>query len=201
MPVAFHAQRLQPLDEGLGVGLPGVLGDDHAAHIEAQRAEHVDKPQHVLVIGDTQIAPHLALFDIPGADGHHDLHLVLHGAQHADLAVGLEPRQHAAGVMVVKQLAAELQIQLAAELCAALADVLCLHGQVLLVVKAQLHPIIPHFDNFIIWRVLYPIRRREKSGLFKFAPLKYGEIFPPILAKATVAFFPPTRYTGKYTPF
>ena len=145
--IALHAQGLQPLDERLGIGLPGVLGDDHAAHIEAQRTEHIDEPQHVLVIGDAQVAPHLALFDVPGADGHHDLHLVLHGAQHPDLAVRLKAWQHPAGVMVVKQLPAELQIQLPAELCAALADVLRLHAQVLLVVKTRFHPHIPPLFN------------------------------------------------------
>ena len=140
MPVAFHTQRFQPLDERLGVGLPGVLGDDHAAHIEAQRAEHVDQPQYVIVIGDAQIAPNFAFFNIAGADGHHDLHLVLHGAQHPDLAVRLKARQYPAGVVVVKQLAAELQIQLAAELCAALANMLRLQRQIFVVVKTQFHP-------------------------------------------------------------
>ncbi len=44
--------------------------------------------------------------------------------QHADLAVRLEAGQHPAGVEVVKELAAELQVQLAAELVDALLDVL-----------------------------------------------------------------------------
>ena len=140
MLVAFHAQRFQPPDECLGIVLPGVLGDDHAAHIEAQRAEHVDQPQYVIVIGDAQIAPNFAFFNIAGADGHHDLHLVLHGAQHPDLAVRLKARQYPAGMVVVKQLAAELQIQLAAELCAALANMLRLQRQIFVVVKTQFHP-------------------------------------------------------------
>ena len=121
---APDAQRVQPLDKGVRRRLPGVLGDDHRAHIEAKVAEHVDEPQHIGVVADAQIAAHLVLFNVTGADGDDDLHVVLQGLQHPDLAVRLEARQHAGGVVVVKQLAAELQIQLAAELGAAGGDVL-----------------------------------------------------------------------------
>ena len=121
---APDAQRVQPLDEGVRRRLSGVLGDDHRAHIEAKVAEHVDETQHIGVVADAQIAAHLVLFNVTGADGDDDLHVVLQGLQHPDLAVRLEARQHAGGVIVVKQLAAELQIQLAAELGAAGGDVL-----------------------------------------------------------------------------
>ena len=122
--IALHAKGAQPLDKGVRRRLAGVLGDDHAAHIEAQPPEYVDQPQHVHVVADTQVAAHLVLLDVPGADGHHDLHVVLQRLQHPYLAVRLEPRQHTGGVIVVKQLAAELQIQLAAELGAPRRDVL-----------------------------------------------------------------------------
>ena len=44
--------------------------------------------------------------------------------QHLQLAVRLEARQHAGGMIVVEQLAAELQIQLTAEFCDTLLDLL-----------------------------------------------------------------------------
>ena len=122
--IALHAKGAQPLDKGVRRRLAGVLGDDHAAHIEAKPPEYVDQPQHVHVVADAQVAAHLVLLDVPGADGHHDLHVVLQRLQHPYLAVRLEPRQHTGGVIVVKQLAAELQIQLAAELGAPRRDVL-----------------------------------------------------------------------------
>ena len=143
VPVALDTQRVQPLDEGIRRRLPGVLGDDHGAYIEPQIAEHVDEPQHIGVVADAQIAPHLVLFDVPGADGHHDLHVVLQRPQHPDLAVRLEARQHPGRMVVVEQLAAELQIQLAAELGAPRRDVLRLQLQVLVVVKTDLHLRIP----------------------------------------------------------
>ena len=139
MFAAPHAQSVQPLDEGVRRRLPGVLRDDHAAHIEALSPEYVHQPQHILVVADAQVAPHLVLLDVAGADGHHDLHIVLQRPQHTDLAVGLEAGQHPGCVVIIEQLAAELQIQLAAELGQPLRDVLCLQTQVFVVVKAELH--------------------------------------------------------------
>ena len=133
----LDAQALQPGLKQVGGGLAGIAGDHHAAHRQAPAAEDVDEPQHVAVIGDAQVAPDLVLLDVPGVDGDDDLRLVLQLLQHADLAVWLESGQHPGGVVVVKQLAAELQIQLSAELRDAVPDVLRLHLQVLLVVKAD----------------------------------------------------------------
>ena len=36
----------------------------HAAHVQAHAAEGVDEPQHVQIVGDAQIAPHLVLLDV-----------------------------------------------------------------------------------------------------------------------------------------
>ena len=65
--------------------------------------------------------------------------------KHADLAVGLEAGQHARGVKVVEELAAEL--------ADALADMRGLHGKVFVVIKTDLshrkkHPI---FNLHIIY--------------------------------------------------
>ena len=122
--VHLHPQGLQPLLECVGGGLPGVLGDHHAAHVQVHGPERVNEPEHVAVVGDAQVPPDLVLLNVAGVDGDDDFRLVLHLGQHADLAVRLEPGQHPAGVEVVKQLAAELQVQLAAELGDALLDVL-----------------------------------------------------------------------------
>ena len=168
--IALHAKGAQPLDKGIRRRLAGVLGDDHAAHIEAQPPEYVDQPQHVHVVADAQVAAHLVLLDVPGADGHHDLHVVLQRPQHPDLAVRLEARQHPGRVVVVEQLAAELQIQLAAELGAPRRDVLRLQLQVLVVVKTDLHLRIPrllknstHYTtSCVCGKEKIPLFRREK---------------------------------------
>ena len=123
--------------EGVRGGLSGVPGQHHAAHIQPQAPEHINESQHVLVVGDAQVAPDLVLLDVPGVDGDDDLHVLLQLQQHPHLAVRLEARQHPGGVIVVKQLAAELQIQLAAELADALPDLLRLHGEIFLIVKSN----------------------------------------------------------------
>ena len=122
--VVAHPAAGKLLGKGVGGGLAGVLGDDHAVHRKAGLGDVVDQAQHLHVVADAQIRPDLGLFDIPGRDGKDDLRLVLHGLQQPDLAVGVETGQHPGGVVVVKQLAAKLQIQLAGKLGNPLADFL-----------------------------------------------------------------------------
>ena len=85
-------------------------------------------------------SPRSLLFSMSfGVDDDDDLHVVHQLLEHADLGVGLETGQHARGMVVVEQLAAELQVQLAAELVDAVADVLGLQRDVLVVVESLAH--------------------------------------------------------------
>ena len=136
--VDLDPQALQPLLERVGGGLAGVPGDHYAAHVQAHGAEGVDQAEHIAVIGDAQVAPDLVFLDVAGVDGDDNLCLVLHFGKHPDLAVRLEPRQHPGSVEVVKQLAAELQVELAAELGDAVADMLGLKLKVHFVIKTDL---------------------------------------------------------------
>ena len=151
--VVANAKRVETLDEGIRCVLPRVLRDAHAADIKPQRAERVNQAQAVVIIGDTEVAAHLVLFNVVRVDRDDDLRVVAQLLKHADLAVGLEAGQHARGVKVVEELAAELQVQLAAELADALADMRGLHGKVFVVIKTDLshrkkHPI---FNLHIIY--------------------------------------------------
>ena len=142
MAVSLHAQGIQPLQEGIGGRLAGVPGQHHAAHIKLQLPEGVDEAQHVHIIGDAQVAPDLVALDVGGVDGDDHLHVVLELLKHPHLAVRLEARQHPGCMVVVKELAAELQVQLAAELGDPLADLGGLGGQIFLVVKTDLRHIL-----------------------------------------------------------
>ena len=130
------AQPLQSAAEGVGGGLTVVLGDHHAPHVQPLGPEGVDQTQHIHVVGDPQIPPHLVLLDVAGADGDDDLRPVLELGQHPDLAVRFEAGQHPGGVKVVEQLAAELQVQLVSELGDPLRDTGRLHLQIPAVVKS-----------------------------------------------------------------
>ena len=137
--VAFHAQAFQAMAERLRGGLVLVARDHHAGRGKAHGAEDVQQAQHVLVVGDAQVSAHLVLLDVVGVDGDDDLNVGGHLLQHADLAVGLETRKHARGVVVVEQLSAEFQVQLAAELADSLANMLGLQCQVLVVIETDAH--------------------------------------------------------------
>jgi hypothetical protein len=59
--------------------------------------------------------------------------------EHAQLAVGLETGKHTAGVVVVKELSAQLQIELVSELRNAFPDMFRLYVYILVVVKSNFH--------------------------------------------------------------
>mgnify|MGYP000683052023 FL=1 len=86
--------------------------------------------------------------------GDDHLHRVPQLLEHTDLAVRLEPGQHPGCVVVVKELAAELQIELVAELADPLPDVGRLELQILLIVKAELvhlsHPLLSFIQSVIL---------------------------------------------------
>ena len=124
MAVGFDTLGIQPLFKGDGSGLSGPAGQHHGAHIQADAPEGVNQPQGVQVVGDAQVPADFAGFDVVGVDRDQDFFLVLHLQQHLDLAVRLETGKDAAGVEVVKQLAAQLQIELAAEFVDALHNAL-----------------------------------------------------------------------------
>ena len=137
--VAFDPQAVEALAERAGRGLVRVVGDHDAACGEAHGAEDVHEAQHVLVVGDPQVSAHFALLDVVRVDGDDDLHVVREAFEHADLGVGLETGQHASGMVVVEQLAAEFQVELPSELLDAAADVLGLQCDVLVVVESVAH--------------------------------------------------------------
>ena len=137
--VDAEAQVLGLPLEGVGGRLPVVLGDDQAAHADAAVGEGVHQPQDLLVVSDADVLADLVLDDVLGVDDDDGLRLTAELHQHADLAVRHEPGQDPGRVVVVEQLAAELEIQLAAEPLDALPDMLGLGLEVLVVVESASH--------------------------------------------------------------
>ena len=131
----YLAEPLKPFTERNGRRLTIEMGDDHAADIESALAEHIAQAQHVFVVSDAQVAAHLVALDILGTDYDDNLGIVLELHQHAKLAVRMEPRQHAAGMIIVVEFSAKLEIEFVAELCNSFLDVLRLDAEILVVVK------------------------------------------------------------------
>ena len=137
MAITANAQRRQLSAEAIRARLAGVLRDDHAADVQTRAVERVRQAQHIVVVGDAQVSAALVLFNVVRVDDDDDFHLTAKGAQHAHLAVRREAGKHARGVIVVKQLSAELEIQLPAELGNAPADAFGLKLDILVVVKTD----------------------------------------------------------------
>ena len=154
--VDLDAEALKPLLEQLRRRLTAVVGYDHAADEKADAAERVNEPESVFIIGYAEVAAALVALDIVGGNGDYDLRLVLHFKQHLHLAVRLEARQNARGMVVVEQLAAELKVQLAAEFCNSLSYVARLLAHVFFVIEAYhihnhqpIHSVIFTSKNYI----------------------------------------------------
>ncbi len=139
MMIDRHALADEPLREMIGRRLVGVAGHNHGADIQADAPECVDQTKHVQIVGDPQVPADLAFFDVVGVDHDDDFYLFAELEEHPHLAVGQKAWQDAGSVIIVKQLAAQLQVQLAAEMADPLQNVLGLQTGVLLVVKANLH--------------------------------------------------------------
>ena len=124
MPEGADAQAVQPLLKSFHLRGSGVHGHAYAAHKQAALLECVDETQNVQIIGNAIVTAHLAADDVLSVDDDNDLGLILQLQQHLQLGIGLEAGQHAGGVVVIEQLAAEFQIQLVVELRDPLPDVL-----------------------------------------------------------------------------
>ena len=139
MIIGLDAHPFQTFAIGRGPGLTVVVGDDDAAHQEAALHEHLAQAQHVLVVGDAQVAALLVLLDVRGTDDDDYLRIVLQLREHLQFAVGLEARQDTTGVVVVEKLTAEFKVKFVSELGDALLDVFGLYPKILLVVETVFH--------------------------------------------------------------
>ena len=119
------------------------MGNADAAHIEVLGLEDSLQAEQIGIVGDSQIAAHLILFDILRADYDNDLYLIGQLHQHPQLAVRLKARQNTGRVIIVVELSAEFQIQLIVKLGDTLPDMLRLHSQIFVIVKSFSHVFSP----------------------------------------------------------
>ena len=138
-----NTERVQAITEHVGSRLAGILGDDHSRDGKTVAAEQVNQTQHVLVIGNAEVATGLVLLDVVRVNRDDDLDVVGDALKHAELAIRLKTRQHAARVIVIKQFAAKLQIQFAAKLRDALLNMSGLQLDILRVVETLAHIWLP----------------------------------------------------------
>ena len=143
MQLGGNAERVQAIAEHIGGGLAGVLGDDHGRDGKAVAAEQVNQAQHILVIGNAKVTTSLVFLDVVRVDRDDNLNVIGNALEHAELAVRFKTRQHATRVIVVKQLAAKLQIEFAAKLRDALLNMSGLQLDIFRVVETLAHVWLP----------------------------------------------------------
>ena len=135
MTVDLDAEGLELLLISDCALLPVEAGEHDGAHIETVATEGIDETQHVHIVGDAEIPADLVLLDVAGIDDDHDLRVILQLTQHADLTIRLKARKHTGCMVIIEQLAAELEIELAAKLRNTLTDMLRLHLEVLIIIE------------------------------------------------------------------
>ena len=155
VPVDFDAKGFEPLLISDRFVLAGKPGQDDRGHVEAVGTVGVDEAQSIHIVGDAEVSPLFVLFDVAGVDDHDDFRVVLQLGEHPQLTVRLEAGQYAHGMVIVKDLPAELEIQLAAGALDAFLDVGRLQFQIFFVVesdpghKSLLFPLFSFFFNSI----------------------------------------------------
>ncbi len=134
-----HTAAREALHEGLGSRLAPVAGDDHADDRQAARLEIVDQLESVGIVGDAEVASQTALLDVAGMDAQEYLRVAAELLQELDLDVGIVAGEHPGRVVVIKELAAELEVQTAVEVFDTIEDGRLLGLQVPSAVEARLH--------------------------------------------------------------
>ena len=134
----LDTEVLQPLLKSIYRGLRIIMGNANAAYEKAYAAEGVNKAEYVQIVGYTEIAADLVLFNIARTDNDYYFGLILKLHKHTDLAVGLKAGKHTGGVEIVEKLAAKLQIKLTAEFIYTVYYALGLQLKIFIVIKTDL---------------------------------------------------------------
>ena len=126
-------------DEFIRGGLTEVLGDDHAVHVQTERAQLIDLPQNVGSVGNAEIGADFIAFQVCRADDEDDLRLIFQRTQNFALRVADKSGKHAAGVHIVKKLSSEFKVQLIVKLFDPLQNLFALQFDVKIVIETLLH--------------------------------------------------------------
>ena len=139
MVIHADAHAFETASEGGGAGLTVVVRDDDTGNEETAVGELIAQTQNVHIVGDAEVVADFVRVDVEGTDDDDDLGIVTQLHQHVQLTIGLETRQHAAGMVVVEELAAKLHVEFVSKLGYALLDVLRLNFLIFLVVESVFH--------------------------------------------------------------
>ena len=72
MVIHLDAHTLQTLAIGIGAGLTIIMGHHNGVHHETTTHKLLTETEHIHIVGDTQVATHLVLLNVDGADDDND---------------------------------------------------------------------------------------------------------------------------------
>ena len=106
----LNAHALEARTIGIGAFLTVVVSDNNIGGVQTRFLKLATQAQHIFVVGDAQVAAHLVLFDVESANHNYHLGNIAQLHEHSQFAVGVETRQNAACVIIVKQLTSKLEV-------------------------------------------------------------------------------------------
>jgi hypothetical protein len=95
--------------EGFCGRLVPVPCDDHGCHLNAPFPEVIVGLQCIDVVGDAEVSPHLLSLYVSGVDAKDNVDFVFQNLQEPHLDVGIKSGQHPGSILVIQELASELQ--------------------------------------------------------------------------------------------
>jgi len=137
MGVEAHAAAFELILEDASRRLTLEAGGDHGAAVQSPLPQVVNEFHGVDVVGDSEVGPHLAPLDVARVDAEEDVRTISELLEQAHLDVRVETREDPGGMIVVEQLASELEVELVVELVDPLEDRGGLLLQVQFIVEAD----------------------------------------------------------------
>ena len=113
--VYFDTHAFQTFLEDLGGMLFAVVCNDDASDVKTDATEFVDQTKRIQIVCDAEVAALLILFNIVCRNGDNDFRAVAKLVEHFDLAVGKKSGKYTGGMIVVKKLTAEFEVELPSE--------------------------------------------------------------------------------------
>ncbi|MPM84185.1 hypothetical protein SDC9_131256 [bioreactor metagenome] len=108
--VNFNAFQLEFVLEDYCGGLFFVPGNNNGSYIDAIPFQVVDALQYVHIIGDAEIGPDFASFDISGIHAHNNLYLVFQFLQKTHFNVRSEAGQNPCCMIIIQNFSSEFEV-------------------------------------------------------------------------------------------
>ncbi len=131
----FDVASLEHVRKVQGTLFSGETGYDNLVRLDVPGGKVIYHLENVRVIGNSEVAAHLAVLNVCGIDADYYIQAVFQGLEDTHLYVGVKAGKNSCCVIVEKQLSAAFQIESAVDHLLALCNEFCLFSQIFIIVK------------------------------------------------------------------